>query len=198
MNTKLTLRLEENLIKAAKRHAGILGKSVSQMVADYFYLLENDSMDKKQPITPLVSSMKILFDTNVVLDVMLDRESFAEPASKLMSFVEKGKISGLLCATTMTTIHYLSAKVLGSAKAQNQIKTLILLFEIAPVNGTVIEDALISTFPDFEDAVLYQAACHAGARAIVTRDLKGFKRSELPIYSPDEMLAALQLSPAQK
>ena len=58
MNTKLTLRLEENLIKAAKRHAGTLGKSVSQMVADYFYLLENDSMDKKQPLTPIVASLK--------------------------------------------------------------------------------------------------------------------------------------------
>lgn len=141
--------------------------------------------------------MKILFDTNVVLDVMLDREPFAESAGKLMSFVEKGKIAGLLCATTVTTIHYLSAKVLGSAKAQNQIKALILLFEIAAVNRTVIEDALISTFPDFEDAVLYQAARHAGAKAIVTRDLKGFKRSELPIFRPDEMLTALQLSNTQ-
>jgi len=65
------------------------------------------------------------------------------------------------------------------------------------VNRTVIEDALISTFPDFEDAVLYQAARHAGAKAIVTRDLKGFKRSELPIFRPDEMLTALQLSNTQ-
>lgn len=87
--------------------------------------------------------------------------------------------------------------MLGSAKAQNQIKALILLFEIAAVNRTVIEDALISTFPDFEDAVLYQAARHAGAKAIVTRDLKGFKRSELPIFRPDEMLTALQLSNTQ-
>ena len=141
--------------------------------------------------------MKILFDTNVVLDVMLDREPFAEPAGKLMSFVESGKISGLLCATTVTTIHYLSAKVLGSAKAQNQIKALILLFEIAAVNRIVIEDALISTFPDFEDAVLYQAARHAGAKAIVTRDLKGFKGSELPIFRTDEMLTALHLSSTQ-
>ena len=141
--------------------------------------------------------MKILFDTNVVLDVMLDREPFSEPASELMSLVESKKISGLLCATTVTTIHYLSTRVLGSAKAQNQIRDLTMLFEIAAVNRTVIEDALISKFSkfsDFEDAVLYQAARHAGAKAIVTRDLKGFKGSELPIYSPDEMLTALQLS----
>jgi hypothetical protein len=58
MNTKLTLRLEENLIRAAKRHAGTLGKSVSQMVADYFYLLDTHSMDKKQPLTPIVASLR--------------------------------------------------------------------------------------------------------------------------------------------
>ena len=138
--------------------------------------------------------MKILFDTNVVLDVMLDRKPFAEPASELMSLVESRTISGLLCATTVTTIHYLSTRVLGSAKAQNQIRDLTMLFEIAAVNRAVIEDALVSRFSDFEDAVLYQAARHSGAKAIVTRDVKGFKRSELPVYSPDEMLTALQLS----
>ena len=137
--------------------------------------------------------MKILFDTNVVLDVMLDRDPFAEPASRLMSLVESGKISGFLGATTVTTIHYLATKVMGPAKAQNQIKELLMLFEIAAVNRSVIEDALVAKFSDFEDAVLYQAARHAGAEAVVTRDLKGFKQSRLPVYNPDEMLKAFEL-----
>lgn len=137
--------------------------------------------------------MKVLFDTNVVLDVMLDRDPFVEPTSQLMTLIENGKISGLLCATTVTTIHYLSTKVMGTVKAQNKIKDLLMLFEIAAVNRSVIEDALVVKFSDFEDAVLYQAARHAGVEAIVTKDLKGFKRSILPIYSPDEMLKALQL-----
>ncbi len=137
--------------------------------------------------------MKILFDTNVVLDVMLDRDPFAEPASRLMSLVESGKISGFLGATTVTTIHYLATKVMGPVRAQNQIKELMMLFEIAAVNRSVIEDALVAKFSDFEDAVLYQAARHAGAEAVVTRDLKGFKQSKLPVYNPDEMLKALEL-----
>lgn len=135
--------------------------------------------------------MKILFDTNVVLDVMLDREPFAEPAARLMSLVESRRISGFLCATTVTTIHYLSTRVIGPLKAQNQIRNLMTLFEIAAVNRSVIEDALVAKFSDFEYAVLYHAARYAGAEAIVTRDLKGFKRSELPLYNPDEMLKAL-------
>jgi hypothetical protein len=58
MNTKLTLRLEENLIKSAKNHAAITGKSVSQMVADYFYLLDKKSLDKPVQLTPIVKSLK--------------------------------------------------------------------------------------------------------------------------------------------
>ncbi len=137
--------------------------------------------------------MKILFDTNIVLDVMLDREPFAEPASQLMSLVESGKIFGFLCATTVTTIHYLSTKVMGSKKAQKKIKALMMLFEIAAVNRPVIEDALVSKFTDFEDAVIYQAACHAGAEAIITRDPKGFKQSKIPIYNSYEMLNVFKL-----
>ncbi len=58
MNTKLTLRLEEDLIKSAKRHASIMGKSVSQLVADYFYLLDKKSSKRKQQITPIVKSLR--------------------------------------------------------------------------------------------------------------------------------------------
>lgn len=142
--------------------------------------------------------MKILFDTNVVLDVLLDREPFADPASRLMSLIEEGRISGFLCATTVTTIHYLSTKVIGQVKAQNQIKDLLVLFKIAAVNQSVIEDALAAGFSDFEDAVLYQAGSHAGAEAIVTRDLKGFRRSKLPVYNSDEMLKVFQLLNIEK
>lgn len=58
MNTKLTLRLEEELIKSAKNHSNIIGKSVSQMVADYFYLLDKKSSKKPLKLTPIVKSLK--------------------------------------------------------------------------------------------------------------------------------------------
>ena len=137
--------------------------------------------------------MNILFDTNVILDVLFDREPFSEPASQLLSLVERGEISGIICATTVTTIHYLSSKALGKNKSQNQIKNLITLFEIASVNRTVIEEALKSKFYDFEDSVIYHSAHHAGAEAIVTRDPKGFKKSNLPVFTPIELLKILQV-----
>lgn len=116
---------------------------------------------------------------------------FLHPASHLLSLVEQGEISGLICATTVTTIHYLATKILGTEQTRNQIKNLITLFDIAPVNRPVIDDALKSKFSDFEDAVIYQSARHVNAEAIVTRDIKGFKKSKLPIYSPTEMLKIL-------
>ena len=58
MNTKLTLRLDNELIKSAKSQASIMGKSVSQMVADYFYVLDKKSVKKSIPLTPIVKSLK--------------------------------------------------------------------------------------------------------------------------------------------
>lgn len=132
--------------------------------------------------------MKALFDTNVILDVMLDRTPFSDAAAQLLSFVEKGKIDGWICATTVTTIHYLASKTLGHTQAVKHIENLIKLFDVASVNRSVIEHALRSNFSDFEDAVIEQAAVHAGADMIVTRDAKGFSTSSLPVYTPHELL----------
>ena len=134
----------------------------------------------------------MLFDTNVVLDVLLDREPFATVGAHLFSQVERGVVPGYLCATTVTTVHYLAEKVLGVEQARQKIRHLIRLFEVAPVNRAILEAALASRLADFEDAVLHEAALHVGAKGIVTRDPAGFKGARLPVYSPDELWRALQ------
>jgi len=135
--------------------------------------------------------LKIIFDTNIVLDVLLDREPFSTSAALLFSKVEKGELSGYLCATTITAIHYLIYKALGARHAQKHVGNLLSLFEIAPVNRAVLEGALQSGFADFEDAVIHEASIHAGVEALVTRDSGGFKRATIPVYSPDELLRVL-------
>lgn len=136
--------------------------------------------------------MRVLFDTNVILDVLLDREPFARDAGLLVASVERGGLDGLLCATTITTIHYLANKSLGARRTRTLVKGLLSLFEIAPVDRSVLESAQELAFADFEDAVLHEAGRHAGADAIVTRDLKGFARAALPIHTPDVLLKILQ------
>ncbi len=136
--------------------------------------------------------MKILFDTNIILDVLLDREPFADKASYLLSKVERSEIIGFLCAITITTIHYLASKSLGPKEAIQHIRALLSLFEVAPVNRLVLENALNSKFSDFEDSVLHEAACHAGAEYIITRDISGFKKSRIPAYTPSEFINMLE------
>ncbi|MCK5841665.1 MAG: PIN domain-containing protein [Candidatus Sabulitectum sp.] len=135
--------------------------------------------------------MKILFDTNIILDVLLERKPFSREASFLLSRVERSEISGYLCATTVTTIHYLISKALGSQAALRHIQSLLALFIIAPVNHQVLEKAAMLNFRDFEDAVLHEAACHAGIESIVTRNTVDFKKSTLPVFAPADLVAAL-------
>ena len=134
----------------------------------------------------------MVFDTNVVLDVLLDREPVAIVGARLFSHVERGLLPGYLCATTVTTIHYLAEKTLGAEQARHKIRNLMRLFEVAPVNRAILEAALVSRLADFEDAVLHEAALHVGAQGIVTRDPAGFKGARLPIYTPDELWKPLQ------
>ena len=136
--------------------------------------------------------MRVLFDTDVVLDLLLDRQPFSAPAADLFSRVERGELRGYLCATTVTTVHYLAAKVIGTKRARAEVRRLLTLFEVAPVNRPILEAALAGAFADFEDAVIYEAARHVDAQAIVTRNTRDFKQSVIPIHPPSELLHMLQ------
>lgn len=133
---------------------------------------------------------RVLLDTNVVLDLLLDRTEFAEHAQAIFAQVEGGLYTGLLCATTLTTVHYLASKSGGKTGARRQIDRLLQIFEVAPVNRAVLEAAVLSPIADFEDAVLCEAALHAQAGALVTRNARDFRKAGLPIYAPLEWLAA--------
>ena len=134
--------------------------------------------------------MSVLFDTNVVLDLLLAREPFVDDAKVLFSRVETGDLHAYLGATTVTTIHYLAVKSIGREAAFEKVRALLKLFDVAPVHRPVLEDALDLGFSDFEDAVLHEAAVQIGAEAIVTRNAKDFAKAKLRIYTPAELIAA--------
>lgn len=136
--------------------------------------------------------MKVLFDTNVVLDVLLNREPHAEAAIALFSAVEAQQIQGFLCATTITTVDYLATKVIGKASAKMAVAGLLDLFAIAEVNQATLQAALSSEFADFEDAVLYFAGSYAGVDGLVTRNGKDFKLAAHTIYTPTELFHIIQ------
>lgn len=133
--------------------------------------------------------MRIMLDTNVVLDVLLGREAFVDDSTAMVDLVERGAITGLLCATTITTLAYLAGKAVGKPKATRHIRQLLSLFEVAPVTRSVLDGALASKVADFEDAVLAEAALQAGAQAIITRNLRDFAHSPVRAHTPAQWLA---------
>lgn len=135
--------------------------------------------------------MNALFDTNVILDLLLDREPFNAPATWLISQAEAGAINGALCATTLTNIFYIASKALNRQQAATAVANIMSIFEVAPVTRAVIEDALTTPIQDFEDAVLYQSAIHYGCQLIVTRNTKDFTHTRIPVMTPDEFIALL-------
>ena len=137
--------------------------------------------------------MKVLFDTNVILDVLQNRQPHAQAATQLVARIERKEITGYVCATTITTIFYLASKAIGAGTAKEKIKLLLELFEVTQVDKTVLLSAMQAGFSDFEDAVLYKAAQHASVDCIVTRNIKDFKQSKLPVYLPAELEAILEL-----
>ena len=136
--------------------------------------------------------MKILFDTNVILDVMLLREPFFKPAAWLLSEVERNHIHGFICATTVTTIYYLVEKVKNRQFAEEQISGLLKIFGVTPDDKSCLESALTTKGNDYEDAVLYESAIRQGVEGIVTRNEKDFPKSKIPIYNPDELVKIIK------
>lgn len=135
--------------------------------------------------------MRVLFDTNVLIDFLLDRAPHAEVASDLLSRVERGGIQGLACANSFTTVFYLARKATGVEAARSYIADLLALLEVAPVTRTTLEDAGRSSVLDYEDAVVCAAASQVKADCVVTRNEKGFANAPLPVHSPTSLLAAL-------
>lgn len=136
--------------------------------------------------------MRILFDTNVILDALLERLPFVKEASWLLARVERGEVVGFLGATTVTTVYYFTKKSYDSGRARTQIRRLLRLFEVAPVGRGVLEGALDDGFEDYEDGVLHEAGQRAGVEAVVTRNPGDYERAELPVYTPEQLRALIE------
>jgi len=136
--------------------------------------------------------LKILFDTNVILDVMLLRNPFLKAAVNLLAEVERKNIEGFVCPTTVTTIHYLVSKVKGQKEAKTQVENMLRLFNVTRVGKRELELALKSKILDYEDAVLHESALNEQIDGIVTRNVKDFKNSKLTIFDPQELLSIIK------
>lgn len=138
--------------------------------------------------------MRLLFDVNVVLDVLLDRKPFADASSAAWSAVERGDVEGLLSAHAVTTLHYLNAKAVGIRMATKTTEALLSVFAVAPIDEAVLQSAAALKWPDFEDAVTAAGARRAKCDAVVTRNPRDFKGAAVRILTPAEAVALIEAS----
>jgi predicted nucleic acid-binding protein len=135
--------------------------------------------------------MKLLLDINVLLDVLLLREPWAEAAAGLLSEIERGKAEGVVAGHTLTTIHYVVSHARSRQAAAAAITDLLRILEIVPIEKDDFNQALVLPMDDFEDAVQAAAALKVGAEYIVTRDQKGFRGAPIPSVAPGAALSLL-------
>ncbi|EKV03180.1 putative nucleic acid-binding protein [Leptolyngbya sp. PCC 7375] len=133
--------------------------------------------------------MRVLIDTNVVLDLLQERKPFVDNAVNLFTRMDSGEIEGCITATTITNIYYIIRKIAGKAVAQDAITQVLSDLTICAVDLAVLEQALVLNFEDFEDAVQYACALASNVDAMVTRDASGFINAEIPVVLPENLNA---------
>lgn len=135
---------------------------------------------------------RVLFDINVILDVLLDRKPYAEASAAAWAAIETGAAEGFLAGHAVTTIHYLIRREMGRAKAKRILSAMLRVFSVAAVDSGVIQEALQLPLSDFEDAVTVAAARFAGCDCIVSRDPKGFRGSSVRCLTPEAVMPLLR------
>lgn len=133
--------------------------------------------------------MKILTDTNIVLDVILKREPFYTMSMDVLRLAQREDIQEYVSASAITDIYYLSYRQLRDKKlVKRLIKNLLTVVSVAYVSECEIFKAIELDWPDFEDTVQYSVALLQQTEGIVTRNPDDYKRLEITIWCPEELL----------
>lgn len=134
---------------------------------------------------------RVLFDSDVLLDVLAQRQPFVVAAALALNTVTQGQVQGYVSGHAVTNIFYILRRQVGSEAARNLLSTLLQHIQVASVTSEVIYQALQSPITDFEDAVTSEAAREAGLELIVTRNTADFLTSSVPALLPEKFLAML-------
>jgi predicted nucleic-acid-binding protein len=134
---------------------------------------------------------QILFDSDVLLDILAQRQPFVVASAQALNTVVKKQVQGFVSGHAVTNIFYILRRQIGSEAARKLIENLLQHIQIASVTHEVIHQALKSPIKDFEDAVTSAAAMSAGLEIIVTRNKADFVQSSIPAMLPEELLKML-------
>ena len=128
---------------------------------------------------------RVLYDINVLLDVLLKREPCLADSASALDAVGQGQVEGFVAGHAVTTLFYLLRRELGVTKSRQVLAGLLTKMRVAPVTDAGIRQALNNSFKDFEDGVTYAAAQEAEVSVIVTRNVSDFTKGIIPAVLPE-------------
>ena len=138
--------------------------------------------------------MRILVDTNILLDVLTQRRSFFQDSARVWSLIHTGLIEGYLSAISVNNLYYIIRKLRDRKTAEAFVDDLLRDFEIVSLTKNVLKQARTIAGKDFEDAIQYFSAIQEGCEVLLTRNKKDFPSAGLQILTPAEFLAKLRQS----
>ena len=131
---------------------------------------------------------KLLVDTNIIIDLLAKREEFYESAAQLFSLADREKVELYVCSLSFANSHYILSRELNESKVREILRKLKVLVKVISMDSKIFDLALNSDFKDFEDAIQYYAAIESDIDIIITRNLKDFKKSELPVMTGHQFI----------
>ena len=133
----------------------------------------------------------ILLDTDVLIDVALDRAPHATDAARLLDLLERRPRMAFVAWHTLSNFYYLVAPSRGRRDAREFLVDLTRFVLVAPTDTEAFQHAALLPMRDFEDALQVGAARACGASFIATRNVKDFRKSPVPARTPEQLLAEL-------
>jgi predicted nucleic acid-binding protein len=135
---------------------------------------------------------RIFLDTNVMLDLLGERNPFYNSIAKIATFADDNKLILIVSPISYATVSYFISKFENSKIAIQKLRKFKVISEVCSINEQTIEKGLNSDFSDFEDALQFYNAVESKCDIIITRNAKDFKKSTLPVMTPDEFLNSLK------
>jgi len=136
---------------------------------------------------------KLFVDTNIVIDLLAKREPFYEDAAKLFSLADKNKIKLSLSTLTFANTNYILQKTNSVSTTREILRKFKILISILTIDDKIIDLALNDNeFVDFEDAIQYYSAIENNQEIIITRNLKDFTSSKLPVMTASEFIKMIK------
>ena len=134
-------------------------------------------------------NMKLLIDTNVVLDVLLRREPFFRTAAEVLNLTQRDEVREYVSASAITDIYYIANKQMKDRDAvRDLLKRLLMVVSVAAVSEREIQSALNLAWGDFEDSVQYSVALLNEMDGIVTRNPSDYQEANIQIWLPEQAL----------